>query len=208
MHLEEIKELHYICLIKNLKSILEHGILCHNSACKIDNIDMSFADSKVQERRRKKLLPNGRALHEYVNLYFDARTPTLFKRIDPRGESLVNELCVCQVDPAVLDRREVWVTDMNAAASIACFYTVFEGLPKLDKKLVYARSWKSDDAREYDRRKKMRCAEVLVPDKVTSQLIIGVKGGSSMALESIGITMNEVNRNIPVLLDKDLFFQQ
>ena len=40
----------------------------------------SVAMSEIQGRRDLVMVPNGRSLHEYANLYFDPRNPMMFKR--------------------------------------------------------------------------------------------------------------------------------
>ena len=36
--------------------------------------------AEIQGRRDLVMVPNGRSLHEYANLYFDQRNPMMFKR--------------------------------------------------------------------------------------------------------------------------------
>ncbi len=75
MH-DYIRELHYIVAIANVPSIVKNGILCYEKASKVAHI--SVASREVQERRKKKKIPNGLPLHEYVNLYLNARNPMLY----------------------------------------------------------------------------------------------------------------------------------
>ena len=77
---EDVRELHYITPIENLPSILEKGILSHKLASKIPHL--SVALDVIQERRKNKIIPRGRPLHDYVNLYFDARNPMLYRRLE------------------------------------------------------------------------------------------------------------------------------
>ena len=70
MKLEELEELHYITPLANLRSIIERGILSHQKAEKI--VHRSVAMDEIQERRKKVVVPGGRPLHQYVNLYFHA----------------------------------------------------------------------------------------------------------------------------------------
>jgi len=71
MKFEELDELHYITPIKNMGSICTMGILSHKKAEKIPH--QSVAMDEIQERRKKVVVPGGRPLHQYVNLYFHAR---------------------------------------------------------------------------------------------------------------------------------------
>ena len=67
----DVKELHYITPIENLPSILKYGILSHRRVEKLDHKSVAMAD--VQARRAAVRIPGGRPLHEYANLYFNAR---------------------------------------------------------------------------------------------------------------------------------------
>lgn len=109
MRFEELEELHYITPIENMKSICRIGILLHYKACKIPH--KSVAMDEIQERRKKVVVPGGRPLHQYVNLYFHARNLMMFKRKD-----LHQELCVIKVIKDVLNLSEVIITDGNASS--------------------------------------------------------------------------------------------
>jgi hypothetical protein len=69
MKRNELEELHYITTIRNVPSIMSKGILSHKLVRKIDH--NSVAMEVIQERREKKVVPGGRPLHEYVNLYIN-----------------------------------------------------------------------------------------------------------------------------------------
>ena len=94
MNIEDVQELHYITHIDNISSICDNGILSHRQAGELSHI--SVASTEVQEKRAKKIIPGGRALHEYVNLYFDARNPMLYVLQDKHAD-----LCILKIDPGV-----------------------------------------------------------------------------------------------------------
>lgn len=164
----DIKELHYITPIENIGSVLRHGILSHNQAKKFNT--KSVALEEVQKRRQPKRVPGGRPLHNYANLYFHARNPMMFKRKD-----LHMELCIVRINPKILDTPGVIVTDMNAAKDFARFMDVDQGLKTLDADMVFAEDWRHPgDPSLYYRHRGIKCAEVLVPDKVPPTYIRGV----------------------------------
>src|SRR6185437_7286091 len=99
----ELDELGYIVPIATVPSILQRGILSHRRAEKIGHQSIALQD--VQERRSRVVVPNGRPLHEYVNLYICPRNPMLFKRKDEH-----EELCVLRVSTNVLDLPNAVVT--------------------------------------------------------------------------------------------------
>ena len=196
MRRDQLSELHYITPITNLPSVLSRGILSHRQAEKVRH--RSVAMDEIQERRTRKRVPGGRALHEYVNLYFCARNPMLFKRKDQHAE-----LCVIRVSTAVLDLPGVVITDQNAASDYALFSPAPDGLKYVDHDLVFAEYWTHEDPIEQYRHRSIKCAEVLVPDSVPPSYILGayVSGSTTQAaIEALGLDMS-------VTLSPHLFFR-
>jgi len=198
MNRRDINELHFITAIKNVPSIMKHGIVSHNRSkqLKIEVCDIS--EPGVQARRAVKKIPGtNRRLHDYANLYFDAHNPMLSAR---RSEN--SQICVLRVKKTVLDIEGVVITDQNAARP-CWFKTVDEGLPLLKKDEVYAVWWTDDDDDywEYERKKGIKCAEVLVPDYVPSDYIIGAYVDSEETL----IKLCEVS-GINAIIKCELFF--
>src|SRR5687768_12873759 len=73
-----VRELHYITPISNLPSIGRLGILSHEAADRLQAA--SIAMPEIQDIRATKRVPNGLRLHQYANLYFDARNPMMSAR--------------------------------------------------------------------------------------------------------------------------------
>jgi hypothetical protein len=166
MTYDDLPELHYITPIENLPSIFEHGILSHERADDIEHQSVAMDD--VQERRAKVKVPGGRRLHEYVNLYFHARNPMMYKR---RGEH--KELCILRVRKDVIQRDGVVITDRNASSDYVRFADGERGLEIVDRERVYAKRWTHQNPMEQLRRKSIKCAEVLVPDRIDTTLVRG-----------------------------------
>jgi len=163
---QRVTELHNIMPLANIPLVLQHGILSHEEAAKLPHD--SVALSEIQERRDIKRVPGGLKLHQYANLYFCARNPMLFRRKDEAAT-----LCVLRVEKHVLTLPNVVLSDQNAASDYVRFLKSPEGLRELNYDLIFATYWTSDDPFDYWRRKSIKCAEVLVPHRVTSDLIIG-----------------------------------
>ena len=142
------------------------GILSHRRAQAIAHD--SVADPEIQDRRARVRVPGGRPLHEYANLYFDARNPMMYRR-----KELHAELAVLSISTSVLDLPGVVVTDRNAAVDFVRFEPAPEGMAIVDEALTFAEYWTDADFYEQLRRKQAKQAEVLVPDRVTSDLIKG-----------------------------------
>lgn len=153
----DVTYLSYITDAKNVPSILEHGILCHNLVQEIHHV--SVADAEVQALRAAKSLPNGEALHDYANLYFWARNAMMYRLRE------LADICALRVDPAVLDIQGVHYSSRNAAVRGAEFHPFRGNFDHLDKATVYSGSWMTDDGRDEDKMEIMQ-AEVLVPGRV------------------------------------------
>jgi hypothetical protein len=197
MNREDVKELHYITPIENLPSILEKGILSHKLAQRVPHD--SVALEAVQDRRKNKVIPRGRSLHDYVNLYFDARNPMLYLRLNQHAE-----LCILRVNPSVMELPGVVIADHNASSGYARFFPYPDGLKYIDKDTVYAEYWTHpDDAIAEMEHKSKKCAEVLVPDLVKPDYVLGACVSCAAALKSCGMT----GVAISVTIDTHLFFR-
>ena len=196
-----IECLYNINSLKNLKSIFDHGILSINLLKKNALLNEDLSNPSVQNRRECKMVPNHRPLHDYANLYFDARNPMLYYLLSQRG---VDELCVLCIDKKVLDLPETVVTDRNAAAELAVFISPDKAISQLDFQMIFAKYWNDEDVSRMVDKKQVKCAEVLVLDKVPVEYIISIKIGSRKAKEKV----EELNFGVPVVLDEELFFNK
>ncbi|WP_157900902.1 DUF4433 domain-containing protein [Mycobacterium terramassiliense] len=158
--------MHYITSIANLRSIADLGILSHNLAEEIQH--ESIANESVQENRVDKRVPNGMLLHDYVNLYFDARNAMMYCRLHLR-----TAIAVVSVNPVVLDTPGTVITDLNAATSGVGFFESPGGLANLDEERVYTDDWRDPDPWVQLKQKQQRQAEVLVPHTVERQHLFG-----------------------------------
>jgi ssDNA thymidine ADP-ribosyltransferase, DarT len=163
-----VTELHFITPLANLPSIASRGILCHRLAQGVPHD--SVALTGVQDRRAGKRVPQGLRLHEYANLYFDARNPMMSYLKHYGGPPVA----VLRVDPAVLDIAGAVISDGNAATQHTLFAASPDGLAKLEQEFVYAEWWADPDPIIKAEKKRRRCAEVLVPGKVPVSYIQGV----------------------------------
>ena len=192
----DVKELHYITAIANVSSILKHGILSHTLAAQLTHD--SVAMPEIQAIRQNKQIPGARRLHEYANLYFDAHNAMLSR---VRGHN--STICVLRVNPGVLDLPGVIVTDRNAASSWVSFLPVEDGLKAIDRERLFARSWKHpEDMYDEMNHKSEKCSEVLVPDQVDVQFLLGAYVANQHALAAF----QTLGTRLPVRLRSDMFF--
>jgi hypothetical protein len=193
---DELDELHYIAPLSNVSSICRLGILSHRRAEKVAH--ESVAMQEIQDRRVRVMIPGGRRLHDYVNLYICARNPMLSKK---RAQH--NALCVLRISPSVLDLPGVVVTDGNASSDYVRFAAAPDGLRIVDRELTFAEYWTDSDRIQYYRKKSAKCAEVLVPDRVDPQFLIGAYVSCDESL----IQLNSMGVSIVTTIDRYLFFR-
>lgn len=200
MTFDDLEELHYITPLANLKSIIQSGILSHQKAERVSH--SSVAMDEIQERRKKVVVPGGRPLHQYVNLYFHARNPMMYKRKD-----LHQELAIIRVGKDVLNLSKVVIADGNASSDYVLFTAAPDGLRFISKSLVYAKYWNHDDPIEKFRHASIKCAEVLVPDKIPTDFILGAYVSCEESKIKLYDIIKEIEPDFLITVDQDLFFQ-
>src|SRR2546421_566903 len=124
--------------MENLCSIAERGILSNERASKLPH--GSVAMDAVQERREKVRVPGALRLHQYANLYFNARNVMMYVR---SGEHL--RLGVVSVAVSAMDIEGVVIADRNAATYAVDFGTRDEIMPSLDHSTIFAERWDHGD---------------------------------------------------------------
>ncbi|MFZ5625125.1 MAG: DUF4433 domain-containing protein [Gemmatimonadota bacterium] len=196
MRREELTELHYIAHMSNVASILGQGILSNRRASQVEHT--SVAMQAVQDRRANVVVPGGRKLHDYANLYVCARNPMLYKR---QHQHL--DLCVLQVSTDVLDLPGVVVTDANAASDYVRFAAAPAGLSIVDREATFAEYWTDPNPIVQWQKKSAKCAEVLVPDRIDPGFIMGAYVSCQTAMNSL----NGLGTGIAVSINAHMFFR-
>ncbi len=137
-------------------------------------------------------------LHDYANLYFDAHNPMLSKLRDKN-----NEICILWVNPKVMDLPGVIIADQNASSKYVRFYPVTEGLVAIDKNKLFAKYWTHPE-NQYEEwaHKSVKCAEVLVPNKIEPKYITDAYMANPTALEAF----KKLNVQLTVSIKTDIFF--
>lgn len=182
--------------MENIPSILQLGILSNRRASKVRHT--SVAMQKVQERRAKVVVPGGRKLHEYANLYVCARNPMLYSR---QAQHL--DLCVLRVSTDVLDIPGVVITNANASSDYVRFVAAPAGLSIVDREATFAEYWTDQDPIIQWRKKSAKCAEVLVPDKVAPKFIVGAYVSCQHGVERL----NALGTGLAVTINGHMFFR-
>ena len=83
------------------------------------------------------------------------------------------ELCVLAIDTKVLDIEGCIVTDQNAASLTVRFYDACKGIEVIDFEKVFADNWVHENTYETALHRKIKCAEILVPNSVPYDYIAG-----------------------------------
>lgn len=191
-----VTEFHCIMPMANVTSVLAHGILSYERAAALPHA--SVALQPVQDRRDQKVVPGGLKLHQYANLYFHARNPMLFKRLNEAAS-----LCVLRVSTEVLRLAGTVITDQNAASNWVRFLdpSQWSELPFDD---ILAMDWRHpEDQVAYWRHKARKCAEVLIPNLVETRFLRGayvIDEHAQQRLHVLGFTL-------PVTVNPVLFFR-
>ncbi len=196
MERDDVIRLFYITAIENISSILQIGLLSYNRALALAH--RSVAMPEVQDLRENKRVPNGMPLHDYVNLYFDARNPMMYTL-----KNDASNLCVVGVSPTLLERGDVVLSDRNAASGYARFGSSPSALALINKDLVFANTWNCPaDPVEYWRRKTIKCAEALAPHLVEANYIQGVYVCSLEALAQV----RTLSPTVKIIVRPSMFF--
>jgi hypothetical protein len=102
----------------------------------------------------------------------------------------------------VMDTPHVIIADRNAASDWVRFSPVNEGLGSINRDRIYSRYWTNPDQYEEMSHKSEKCAEVLVPDCIVPEFIIG----AYVVDETAMIRFRDLSLELPVSINSDIFF--
>ena len=195
----QTKWLYYITHIDNIPSILRHGILSHEQ---IETRDIKYTriyDKDIVASRQQIQAPNGKSLWNFANLYFQPRNPMLYRVLHEKPE---DEIAIVAVQPAVLERPDIYVSTGNAASlssNILHAVEVNKALPQIIRDTINVEWWNDVDG---SKRKIM--AECLVPDSIPVDLIQSVYVASPKAQERVKASIAQ--SNLPIIPQPEMFF--
>jgi hypothetical protein len=181
---ELVRELHCIQAIENISSIMKRGILSHDRAASIPH--RSVAMQEIQDRRAQVTVRGtARKLHSYANLYINGRNKMMYKLARYTEGVSASDLCLLRVSDDVLDLPGVVIADRNASADLVRFAPSPAGLANVTKDSVYARYWNHDDPIQTQLHGSLVCAEVLVPDLLPPEYIVGAYASCDGSVDEI-----------------------
>lgn len=192
-------EFYNIMPIANIASVLKHGILSNTLAKRIIPGATSVAMQLMQEKRNVIKVPNGLLLHDYANVYFDARNPMMYI-LKKKGKQ--QEICVLTISPDILEIVDVVLCDQNASSSKYARFFASNQMNEIDFEKVYARDWNHSDQAAYFEHKSTKCAEVLVPDCVPPEYI----RSAHVVNAEVKRALQQENFAHTILITPDMFF--
>lgn len=147
----EIREFQSIMPMRNIPSVMKHGILSHERVAQLNH--SSVAMPEIQDRRDQVQVPGGLRLHQYANLYFHARNPMMYKRKED-----ARNLAVLKISTEARHIPGVVLADQNASTNWVRFLSINQ-VDLLDLEAIYARDWRHpNNEMAYRRHKAQKCA--------------------------------------------------
>jgi len=181
--------------IVNIPTVVTRGILCHDEAAKLAH--HSVAMQEIQDKRDNVQVPGGLKLHQYANLYFDARNPMMYKRQSER-----DSLCVLRVNKAVMETVGAVLSDMNSVSKYVRFLAPTQ-IKYINFDMVFAEDWRHPgDQISYFRHSAVKCAEVLVPHSVPFTCI----QGAYVVSEAARVSLQQTGFGLDITVNPHLFF--
>lgn len=179
IHLSKIPfgGLFYITHIDNLQSILQHGILSHNSAHSQGFVKVDISNRGVNARRNRIEKSLGGNIHDFSPLYINPKNPMLYVLCKTSNKE---DLILLRVNPHILLVDNVAFSDGNAAVSTTKFYKDINDFNKLNWKVIGAQYWTI-----HPDGKRMRCSEVLVQDRIPLYYICDILSYDETHFKSI-----------------------
>ena len=207
--LGRISVLYFITHISNLKSILEEGILSHNEVKNLKLAHKDLSNQDVQKRREdnykfKKLVGNGKNLHDFTNLYWNPNNSMMSVLIC--NQKVFNQIVVLEIDALSLYRTGNWViSDGNAASSSTNFFNEENITDKIINNIK--QSCMKDTSQFVSENKRRMCAEFLYPRKVPSECIMKISCPTNKVHTKVHEILKESGQNKINIVDPNNFFR-
>lgn len=200
--------LYYMAPMQNAPLIALFGIFSYNRIHSVSELQVqSIAHPFVNDRRHWRQF-EGRSLHDYVPLYWATHTPMQYV-VTFKDPCLPQTQLVFFVFRAsrVLQLPSVFTTDGNASSDATQFYSGDGALEHLDWEVIHTPDcW----TKEYKRKK---CAEVLVPDRIETNLILQICVSTEAAIVQLEDRIRAIaqqaginQRVAPIAVDSSLFY--
>ncbi|MCM8811282.1 MAG: DarT ssDNA thymidine ADP-ribosyltransferase family protein [Candidatus Omnitrophica bacterium] len=197
----KLRGLYYITHIDNIPSILKRGILCHRLVEKEKIQFTPIYDANIVSNRKNILLPDGRSLWDFANLYFQPRNAMLYRVLFFIFSGVKTEdIAIIGLKSTILDRDDILVTTGNAVSPNTQILFGKEAKKEIKniRKKVDREWWAFEDGS-----KRELMAECLVPDKVSPDYISEIYVPNHESLRKL---QSKIGVNIPIIPEPELFF--
>jgi len=188
----DIPCLYHMTHINNLPSILANGLLSHNLAHQQCGV-IDISDLDVNARRSAVDPIYKRSLHNYVPTYFRPRNPMSSAR-----RELSSHLVILKLNPQLLLQSGMLFTEGNAACCNTRFFNELNDLNQLNWDCLNSRYWN-----DYSDGRRLRCAEMLIPDRIQVKNIMQIAVKSSNTNRN---ALDLMSMDIQVVEQPELFF--
>lgn len=201
-----IKQLYYITHKDNIPSILQRGILSHETVMS-ENIQFTpIYDAQIVEKRRDRKVPDGKSLWSFANLYFQPRNAMLYRVIFFTKATDVNDIVVLAVGSNILNRTDIFISTGNAASPFSEILPASEGQKIVSqiRRTVDKEWWKVEDGS-----KREMMAECLVPEAISPEFILAIYVASHDTAANIRQMLHQFSLPVApeVIPDPKMFFQ-
>jgi len=184
--MRRIRHFWYITTIDNLKSMLTYGILSRKKTRSINLTFEDISDGRVQQRRA--------SYHDCVPLFFADNTPMLYKVF----WSYRKNLCLLEISHRILERKNLKFCDGNIASSETGIYDSLSKIPAENWYIIFSNSpaYGIDSAgRNW---KRIRAAEVLVPNRVPASLIKSISVPEQASCDTVERILRKLKKKISI----------
>ncbi len=194
-----LEALYHITHVENLPGILTDGLLCHHRAKPTRDI----SNAEIQQHRADKQIPglNGMNLHDCVPLFLAPRPPMLSGLRDVQGD-----IIYLLVSTDALLRPQAVFTDGNARSNGTRFFQNIDDLSGLDWELLRARYWNHNDPVQHRENKRLRSAEVLVPEGLPRACIDRIVVMTAACQQRVAKALGEAGIRVPVAVRPELYY--
>lgn len=208
--------LYHITHLDNMRSIRERGMLSHNAAHQA-RLAKDISNQGANRRRSNKK-PFGRALHDYVPLFFNHKVPFLSA---PKVKGIQDSVVILCLDRELLCRDGTIFSDGNGANGPTNFFDDVSHLNRLNWDIIRPGrnySWvinrvSGSSLTTNPDIERIIAAEVLVPDYVPFRDIqrIVVRTGQARrglenALRQGIIGESGASSQVPISIDARMFY--
>jgi hypothetical protein len=180
-----IEGLYHITHVDNLENIIKKGLLSHTIAHSLRINKRDISNQLVQAKRNH--------VHDKVPLFFNILNPMTYTFSNKR------DLVVLKIDKMVILLPGVIFTDGNAASISTKYFTSINDLDKLNWNCINGLFWN-----DFTDGKRIKCAEVLVPHKITSKHIKEIFVYDDTSFNQISFLIS--NKSIPITINKSYYF--